>query len=46
MHKHLTLTVKVKGKRYTVQVTVKRKYSEAIKRRLKERHRIEVLSQR
>ncbi len=46
MNKHLTLTVKVKGKRYTVQVTVKRKYSEAIKRRLKERHRIEVLSQR
>jgi hypothetical protein len=46
VNKHLTLTVKVKGKRYTVQVTVKRKYSEAIKRRLKERHRIEVLSQR
>lgn len=46
MEKHLTLTVKVKGKRFTVQVTVKRKQSEAIKRRLKERHRIEVVSQR
>ncbi len=44
MEKHLTLTVKVKGKRYTVQVTVKRKTSEAIKRRLKEKHRIEVIS--
>ena len=46
MEKHLTLTVKVKGKRITVQVTVKRKHSEAIKKRLKERHRIEVISQR
>jgi hypothetical protein len=46
MRKHLTLTVKVKGKRYTVQVTVKRKQSEAIKKRLKEKHRIEVISQR
>ena len=46
MQKHLTITVKVKGKRYTVEVTVKRKQGEAIKRRLKERHRIEVLSQR
>jgi hypothetical protein len=46
MHKHLTLTAKVKGKRYTVQVTVKRKHSEALKKRLKEKHRIEVLSQR
>ena len=46
MQKHLTLTVKVKGKKYTVQVTIKRKFSEAIKKRLKERHRIEVLSQR
>jgi len=46
VNKHLTLTVKVKGKRYTVQVTVKRKHSEALKKRLKEKHRIEVLSQR
>jgi hypothetical protein len=46
MEKNMTLTVKVKGKRYTVQVTVKRKISEAVKRRLKEKHRIEVLSQR
>lgn len=46
MEKNITLTMKVKGKRYTVQVTVKRKQSEAIKRRLKERHRIEVISQR
>jgi hypothetical protein len=46
MEKHLTITVKVKGKRYTVEVTIKRKQSEAIKRRLKEKHRIEVLSQR
>jgi hypothetical protein len=46
MQKHLMLTVKVKGKHYTVQVTIKRKHSEAIKRRLKERHRIEVISQR
>lgn len=43
MEKHLTLTVKIKGKRHTVQVTVKRKHSEAIKKRLKEKHRIEVL---
>lgn len=34
----------MRGKRYTVQVTVKRKNSEAIKRRLKEKHRIEVIS--
>jgi hypothetical protein len=46
MHKHLTLTVKVKGKKYTVQVTVKKKQSEALKKRLKEKHRIEVISQR
>ena len=46
MHKHLTLTVKVKGKHYTVQVTIKRKQSEALKKRLKEKHRIEVISQR
>lgn len=46
MEKNITLTVKVKGKHYTVQVTVKRKQSEAVKRRLKERHRIEVISQR
>ncbi len=46
MHKHLTLTVKVKGKHCTVQVTVKKKQSEALKRRLKEKHRIEVISQR
>lgn len=46
MHKHLTMTVKVKGKRYTVQVTVKKKQSEALKKRLKEKHRIEVISQR
>ena len=46
MEKNMTLTVKVRGKCITVQVTVKRKNSEAIKRRLKERHRIEVLSQR
>lgn len=46
MEKHLTLTVKIKGKRHTVQVTVKRKQSEAVKRRLKEKHRIEVISQR
>lgn len=46
MEKNITLTVKVKGKHYTVQVTVKQKHSEAIKRRLKERHRIEVISQR
>lgn len=46
MHKHLTLTVKVKGKRYTVQVTVKKKQSEALKKRLKEKHRIEVILQR
>jgi hypothetical protein len=38
--------VKVRGKRYTVEIMVKRKFSEAIKKRLKERHRIEVLSQR
>lgn len=46
MEKHLTLTVKVKGKHYTVKVTVKHKQSEAIKKRLKEKYRIEVLSQR
>jgi len=46
MQKTTTVTVKLKGKRYTVEVTVKRKHSEAIKRRLKEKHRIEVLSQR
>lgn len=46
MEKYLTLTVKVKGKRHTVQVTIKRKQSEAIKRRLKEKHRIEVVLQR
>lgn len=46
MHKYLTLTVKIKGKHYTVQVTVKRKQSEALKKRLKEKHRIEVISQR
>ena len=46
MHKHLMLTVKVKGKHYTVQVTVKKKQSEALKKRLKEKHRIEVISQR
>jgi hypothetical protein len=46
MHKHLTLTVKVKGKHYTVQVTIKKKQSEALKKRLKEKHRIEVISQR
>lgn len=46
MQKNFILTVKVKGKRYTVQVTVKRKQSEAIKRHLKEKYRIEVLSQK
>lgn len=46
MNKNTTITVKLKGKRYTVQVTVKRKHSEAIKKRLKEKHRIEVISQR
>lgn len=46
MEKYTVLTVKVKGKLYTVQVTVKRKQSEAVKRRLKEKHRIEVISQR
>ena len=46
MEKNTTITVRMKGKRITVQVTIKRKNSEAIKRRLKERHRIEVLSQR
>ena len=43
MEKNTTITVRMKGKRITVQVTVKRKMAEAIKRRLKERHRIEVL---
>jgi hypothetical protein len=38
--------VKVRGKRYTVEVMVKRKHSEAVKRRLKEKYRMEVLSQR
>jgi hypothetical protein len=46
MYKHMTLTVKVKGKHYTVQVTIKRKQSEALKKRLKERYQIEVISQR
>lgn len=46
MEKNMTLTVKVKGKHYTVQITVKRKQSEAIKKRLKEKHRIEVILQR
>ena len=46
MEKNMTLTVKVKGKHYTVQITVKRKQSEAIKKRLKEKHHIEVVSQR
>lgn len=46
MHKNTTITVRMRGKRYTVQVTVKRKNSEAIKRRLKEKYRIEVISQR
>jgi hypothetical protein len=46
MQKNTTITVKLKGKHYTVQVTIKRKQSEAIKKRLKERHRIEVISQR
>ena len=46
MQKNMTLTVKIKGKHYTVQVTIKRKNSEAIKKRLKEKYRIEVLSQR
>lgn len=46
MQKTTTITVKLKGKRYTVQVTVKRKNSEAIKRRLKEKYRVEVLTQR
>lgn len=41
-----TLLLRVKGKRITVQVTVKPKMAEAIKARLKERHRIEVISQR
>ena len=44
MHKNTTITVRMKGKRITVQVTVKRKNSEAIKRRLKEKYRIEVVS--
>ena len=44
MKKTTTITVKMRGKRYTVQVTVKRKTSEAIKRRLKEKHRMEVIS--
>ena len=44
MHKNTTITVRMKGKRITVQVTVKRKSSEAIARRLKEKHRIEVIS--
>lgn len=42
----VVIFVKVRGKRYTVEIMVKRKFSEAIKKRLKERHRIEVLSQR
>ena len=46
MQKNFILTVKVKGKHYIVQVTIKRKNSEAIKKRLKEKHRIEVISQR
>lgn len=46
MHKNTTITVRMKGKRITVQVTIKRKSSEAITRRLKEKHRIEVTSQR
>lgn len=44
MNKNTTITVRMKGKRITVQVTVKRKQSEAIKRHLKEKYRIEVLS--
>lgn len=46
MRKCVTLTLKVKGKRHTVQVTVKRKQSEAVKKHLKEKYRIEVISQR
>jgi len=50
MQKHTFRTevifVKVRGKRYTVEIMVKRKLSEAIKKRLKEKHRIEVLNQR
>lgn len=43
-----TLLLRVKGKRnrYVVEVTVKPKMAEVIKARLKERHRIEVISQR
>ena len=46
MEKNTTITICMKGKRITVQVTIKRKNSEAIKRRLKEKYRIEVISQR
>lgn len=40
-----TLLLRVKGKRnrYVVEVTVKPKMAEAIKARLKERHRIEIV---
>lgn len=46
MNKNTTITVRMKGKRITVQVTIKRKNSEAIKRHLREKYRIEVISQR
>lgn len=39
-----TFTVKINGR--TVQITVKAKMAETIKRRLKERHRIEIVLQR
>lgn len=40
-----TLLLRVKGKRnrYVVEVTIKPKMAEAIKARLKERHRIEIV---
>lgn len=40
-----TLLLRVKGKRnrYVVEVTIKPKMAEAIKARLKERHRIETV---
>lgn len=43
-----TLLLRVKGKRnrYVIEVTIKPKMAEAVKARLKERHRIEVISQR
>ena len=39
-----TFTVKINGK--TVEITIKAKMAEAIKRRLREKHRIEIVLKR